>query len=76
MSKKLKYVIIEDGPILFGEGIPHQTFKPLHPISAGFCYIHHENHYFTVDCFGESVGLKLKSAESDKRQIEKLLNEY
>jgi hypothetical protein len=61
--EKMKYVKVEDykSIIIFPTIINHSEFKYLKPISAGFCYISPTK----VECFGESIGLGLKSQEED-----------
>jgi hypothetical protein len=63
--EKMKYVKINryDEVIIFPCVMEHSDFKYLNPITAGFCYIN--VHQRRVDCFGESISLRLKS---DKRQ--------
>lgn len=65
MDKQLKYVRLKelDEIIIFPTSIDHSEFKRFNPISAGFCYIGENK----VRCFGESVGLNLKSDERDTK---------
>jgi len=60
---KLKYVRTKEynSIIIFPTLINHSEFKNLDIISAGFCYVNTT----TVECFGESVSLKLKSLPED-----------
>jgi len=77
MSKEMKYVIVDDVlPNLFSLGQPHGTFGYMHPTSAGKCRIQYEGGRFVVECYGESIDLKLKPAEHDARMIEHMLNDY
>ena len=81
MSKKLKYVITDDGfPILFGEYQSHTEFKHFNPMSAGFCHISDGEigePVLKVHCFGESIGLNLKAnPEKDEKKIHTMLNYY
>jgi len=57
-----KYVRInDDNFIIFPNYLEHSTFKDLKPVSAGFCQILHDS----VECYGESYSLKIKSKEDD-----------
>ena len=76
MSKKLKYVMYNNGPILFGQSSSHSEFRHFNPTSAGFCTINFENYRYSVDVYGGSISLKLKADERDKILIELILNEY
>ena len=62
---KLKYVRTKEynSIIIFPTLINHSVFKHMGIISAGFCYINSKDE--TVDCFGESVSLKIKCLEDD-----------
>ena len=59
--EKMKYVKVGDynSIIIFPMIIEHSDFKNFKPTTAGFCYISNDK----VDCFGESVSLRLKSNE-------------
>lgn len=60
MDWKTKYVKTENGEIImFPETIMHSDFKKFNPISAGFCHIRHDKK--TVECYGESISLRLNS---------------
>lgn len=61
--EKMKYVRISDynSIIIFPTIINHSDFEHFKPISAGFCYISKDK----VECFGESIGLGLKSNEKE-----------
>ena len=63
--EKMKYVRLKeyDQIIIFPCVMEHSTFKYLNPITAGFCYINPPQR--RVDCFGESISLRLKS---DKKE--------
>lgn len=63
--EKHKFVRLEQYNqfIIFPCVMEHSTFKHLNPITAGFCYINTQHQ--RVDCFGESISLKLKS---DKKE--------
>lgn len=77
MSKEMKYVIVDDScPILFSLGQRHGDFGRMRPSSAGKCRIYFENDKFKVDCYGESIDLKLKPDEHDSRMIELMLNYF
>jgi len=60
---KLKYIRLKnyDEIIIFHSIIEHSRFKHFNPISAGFCYIGDNK----VNCFGESISLKIKSMDDD-----------
>ncbi len=78
IPRKFKYVISDDlVPILFPEGIRHDKFRSIFPkiVSAGFCTISGENNDILVDCWGESVSLKVKSQQGDNAIIEMMLKQ-
>lgn len=50
--------------IFFPMHIQHSEFNYLKPVSAGFCYFKDNK----IDCFGESVSLKLSSLKEDSEQ--------
>ena len=60
-----------DSVIVFPDWTPHDTFRGLNVISAGFCLIHHSTREITV--YGESVSLKAKSDPSASALIKKLI---
>jgi hypothetical protein len=75
MSKEMKYVIINHTmPILFTKVIEHFKFKNLNPTSAGFCKIT-KTDKFEANCYGESIGLNIKSNPEDDKIINCMLNE-
>lgn len=49
--------------IIFPEVIQHSRFKNMNPISAGFCHINTDTQ--EIKCYGESIGLNLKSKKED-----------
>lgn len=61
--EKQKYVRLEEWNqvIIFPCVMEHSAFKHLNPVSAGFCYICKDK----IDCYGESVSLKLNSDPDD-----------
>lgn len=61
MDRKQKYVRLKryNEIIIFPEVIQHSKFEYFDVVSAGFCYVNPETK--TVDCFGESISLRLKS---------------
>ena len=63
--EKMKYVRLQeyDSIIIFPCIINHSDFCQFLPVSAGFCYISEQK----IECFGESVSLKLKSDASDSK---------
>jgi len=73
--KKAKYVIVklrgrDPQIIVFPISIPHDEFRHLNPIRAGFITINSEDKF---ECFGKSVGLRL---ESDIENDSLLANDY
>lgn len=82
---KLKYVVIDEClPITFGEYFQHKKFSNIGKItSAGFYNMRIVNkpdaicpEYTEVTCFGESIGLGIKSRPiEDKALLERLYNE-
>ena len=73
---KQKYIVTEnDVMIVFSELLEHSRFRSFNPISAGFISIGAEDKYKpTIQCYGESVSLDIKSREEEdtmlaKRQI-------
>lgn len=77
MSKEMKYVIINEcQPILFTSGQQHSDFGYMKPTSAGICRIQYEDGTFVAECYGESISLKLKPTEYDRKRIERMLNHY
>jgi hypothetical protein len=77
MSREIKYVISNNScPILFPSALNHSDFQHFHPTSAGMCCINKDGDKFKVDCFGESVSLKLKPAGNDHIHIEIMLNHF
>jgi len=63
INTKQKYIIAKrfKEVVIFSDFIEHSRFRGLEPISAGFCYIGHNE----VNCFGESISLNLKSDQND-----------
>jgi hypothetical protein len=63
MIEKQKYVKLKEynSIIIFSPLIPHNNFRHMGVVSAGFCYVNAKDE--TVNCFGESIGLGLKSDE-------------
>ena len=63
MREKQKYVRLKEygSIIIFAPVIGHSEFKHFGVVSAGFCYVDEKNE--KIDCFGESIGLGLKSNE-------------
>jgi hypothetical protein len=77
MSKEMKYVIVDNCcPILFSLGQRHGDFGYMKPTSAGKCSIHYDDGKFTAECYGESIGLKIKCDIQDRSVIEFMLNQY
>ena len=72
----MKYIRFEDmGIIIFGSHIPHTTMKQLindEVVSAGFVSLSDKN----ASCYGESVGLDVKSDEQDTKLLCKMLNPF
>jgi hypothetical protein len=61
--EKQKYVKLKEynSIIIFSPLIPHNDFRYMGVVSAGFCHVNVKDE--TVKCFGESIGLGLKSDE-------------
>jgi hypothetical protein len=61
--EKQKYVKLKEYGvfIIFSPLVPHNDMKHLGVVSAGFCYVDAKNE--KIDCFGESIGVGLKSNE-------------
>jgi len=75
---KLKYIIVDNNgletPIIFPVILGHTEVKtPKKVISGGFVYIYIKDNNIQVNCFGESITLKVKSREIDSKIIKKLL---
>ena len=73
---KQKYVVTKNNVmIVFSDLLEHSTFRGHDPISAGFLSIGATAKYEpTIQCYGESVSLDIKSREEEdtalaKRQI-------
>lgn len=81
---KLKYILTKTGAfVLFHPVTTHADMaKGLYgtPISAGFCHIQTKDFEepmrstVSVECFGESISMKLKSRPEDGEIITKALN--
>ena len=52
-------------PVVFPSFVPHDTFKDLKPVAAGFCKPCEVDGKDTWQTFGKSVGLNLKSRIND-----------
>jgi hypothetical protein len=68
---KGKYVMTEQGPILFTDAFAHSDFRGANPTSAG-CFLFSPSsngEEISVAVFGESFTLNLKSNESDADKI-------
>ena len=65
MSEKNKYIKLQqyNEIVIFPCIVNHSAFKHLKPISAGFCHVDTNNK--VVHCYGESIGLSLKSDKED-----------
>ena len=60
--KEFKYIKTADGEIiLFPLHVAHSLFKPLHPVSAGFC----TQRDGVFRCYGKSESLGLGSDPDD-----------
>lgn len=79
----MKYIIVSPRglklPIIFSEAINHsEVAKGFSKVdSAGFVIIDYDTDkkHFTCKCYGESLGLNIKSnPEDDKSKIEFMLN--
>ena len=83
--KKLKYIIADGSPILFGEATNHSDVaRGFNVTNAGFCSIdfvkgnnREIDDKYKVTCYGESVTLDKKSdPEFDAGKIERMINYY
>lgn len=65
MSEKNKYIKLKEFNeiVIFPCVVNHSDFKYLKPVSAGFCHIDTTNN--VVHCYGESIGLSLKSDKEE-----------
>jgi len=84
---QMKYIIYEYGggevPIIFPEFIQHSQFQSFRPVSAGFVNIYGDDkpkegaccceNALSVNVWGNSVGLGLRSRKEDKDIITKEL---
>lgn len=70
---RFKYVVYIDGGFpqfdIFPATVQHLNYAHLNPISAGFCQIVGGE----IKCFGESVGLRIKSRGEEDDQLIKTL---
>jgi hypothetical protein len=74
----MKYIIFDNCfPVIFSEGISHNevTVHGMKPTSAGFAILIGYGNYITVNCYGESVSLKLSHKEHDEEIITKSVNQ-
>lgn len=72
MKFRAKYVIVNDSAIVFFEGIAHSEMvkNKLRCQGAGFVDFYHEKNEYgknvvLAKCFGESIGLGIKSREEE-----------
>lgn len=76
ISEQMKYVRNSktDKFLIFHNcGMSHEDGYHIHPDSAGFLLFYIENNKLKVDCYGESVSLKLKSSPEDSEQISRFI---
>ena len=75
---KAKYVMTNNGPIVFYGGMQHSHFASYNPTSAGFVWLdkNDKTGEIVATCFGESVSLKLKVAEEDSFRITRMFSQY
>jgi len=64
---KLKYVMTQNGPILFPGSFVHADFKEFAPTSAGFVEIGRDGSVYT---YGQSASLKLRPDSQDELRIQ------
>lgn len=75
-----KYIITENGAILFGDTLTHKevakSFSKI--LSAGFFVLSRDENEcrYSVTVYGESVSLGIKSNPEDARKIEAIFNMY
>jgi len=79
---KVKYIILEDNsPILFGQTLTHKTVADAmgqKVNGAGFCSIDKSNITgdISVQVFGESISLNIKSKPEDSKLIKRLFADF
>ena len=73
--RQMKYIVSENGVLLFSESIKHSDLNNLNPISAGYVRLEPDNDGIKVSIYGESVSLGLHSRDSDAVLIETTINE-
>lgn len=75
---KAKYVMTDNGIIVFPESFSHSDFSRFNPTSAGFISFGATGRYEPVcECYGESITLKLKSGKKDTDMaMRQLINDY
>jgi hypothetical protein len=66
-NHKQKYIVTKDNAIIvFSDLFQHSDFRSHGPISAGFISIGAtDKHKPTIECYGESISLNLKSREEE-----------
>jgi hypothetical protein len=64
---KLKYVMTQNGPILFPGSFSHADFQAFAPTSAGFVEIGRDGSVYT---YGQSASLKLRPDGQDESRIQ------
>lgn len=65
-----KYIMTDNGPILFPESFQHSDFKQHGPKSAGYFTIgKNKNREMSVFTYSDSFSLKLKPDKDDERKI-------
>ena len=76
MNDHPKYVVTNNGEmIIFSPLLNHSQFKGLEPVSAGFISFGTKDGDITVQCYGESVSLDIKSRrETDELIAMKQMN--
>ncbi len=77
--KKLKYIMADGSPILFGDAIQHkEVARGFNVTSAGFCSIDfvREDDRYKVSVYGESESIQKASNPNDAMKIEQMINYY
>lgn len=75
---KAKYIMTNNGIIVFPQSFSHSDFSHFKPTSAGFISFGTDGKYKPrCECSGESFTLKMKSDEKDtRRAMKQLITEY
>lgn len=64
-NNSFKYIMTENGPIIFPRTMNHSDFAEYNPVSAGFVRIIVNDGEYKFHCYGDSVTLQLRSKLED-----------